>query len=272
MNLYSYPSGISSGASVVSHTTNRRRSIPTWGPARPTPSAWIMVSCISSSRVARRSSNLVTGRQTLFRMGSPSLTMLRIAIVVCLLYQSYIGPGRAAGPASDVAVRVHIHGHAGPGGQFFLLVQAQHLPQQGAEALVVAALDGELIAVDLVDLQDAAGGGPQHPQGDVGLPGGLLCQQGGKAGGGGGGLLLLFARKADDAQAAKGRVQPQLAVLDRLGEKGVVVLGGRQAQDGVVGVGGLDDGPPRRRGPAAAAHHLGHQAEHRLVRPEPLGK
>ena len=31
-------------------------------------------------RVARRSSKVVTGRQTLFRMGSPSFTMLRIAI------------------------------------------------------------------------------------------------------------------------------------------------------------------------------------------------
>ena len=60
---------------------------------------------------------------------------------------------------------MHIHHHGGLAGQLFLLVEAEGLADKVAEAPVGAALDGELVAVVLVDLFDVAGGGAKHPEG-----------------------------------------------------------------------------------------------------------
>ena len=89
---------------------------------------------------------------------------------------------------------------------------------------------------------DVAGGGAKHPEGQVRLLRGLTAQEGREPGGGPGHLDLLRAGEAHDAEPAEGRVEAQPAVGDLLLEEGVVVLGGGEVEDGVVGVGGLDDG------------------------------
>ena len=71
---------IFSGPSPQSITTTRRK-IPTCGAARPTPGAAYMVSSISSKSVSRRSSNFVTGRHTFRSVGSPSVNIVRRAIL-----------------------------------------------------------------------------------------------------------------------------------------------------------------------------------------------
>ena len=63
---------------------------------------------------------------------------------------------------------MHIHHHGGLAGQLFLLVEAEGLADKVAEAFVGAALDGELVAVVLVDLFDVAGGGPSTRRGKSG--------------------------------------------------------------------------------------------------------
>ena len=102
---------------------------------------------------------------------------------------------------------MHIHGHSSLSGQFFLLVEAEGLADKVAEAPVRPALEGELIAVVLGEHIDVAGGGAEHPQGQVGLLRGLTAQQRRKAGGGPGHLDLLRPGEAHDAEAAEGRVK-----------------------------------------------------------------
>ena len=58
--------------------------------------------------------------------------------------------------------------------QFFLLVEGQRFPDEVPETAVVAALDGELIAVGVVDLFNAAGRRAQNAQGQIRLLGRLL--------------------------------------------------------------------------------------------------
>ena len=66
--------------------TTTRRSTPTWGAARPTPSASYMVSNMSSMSWESRSSKLITSRHFLYKQGSFSLRMVLIAMA----YSSYI--------------------------------------------------------------------------------------------------------------------------------------------------------------------------------------
>ena len=167
---------------------------------------------------------------------------------------------------------MQVYDDGGFGGQLFLLVKAQRFAHQVAEAAVVAALDGEFVAVVSVDLFDIAGCGAEHPERQLRLFCRLPAQQGREPGGGAGHLALLQARKAHDAQPAERRVQPQLPVSDLLLEEGVVVLRGGEVEHRVVGVGGLDDGKTGVFGPAAPAHHLRDEAEHGLIRPEALGE
>ena len=167
---------------------------------------------------------------------------------------------------------MQIDHNGGLAGQFFLLVEGQRFPDKVPETAVVAALDGEFIAVGIVDLFNAAGGGAQHPQGQVGLLGRLPAQQGRKAGGSPGHLALLWPGKAHNAEPAEGRIKPQLPVGDLLLEERVVVLRGGKVEHRVVRVGGLDDGKAGVFCPAAPAHHLRDEAEHGLISPEALGE
>ena len=167
---------------------------------------------------------------------------------------------------------MQIHRNGGLGRKFFLFIQFQCAAHEVAEAAVVAALDGKLIAIGVIDFLNAAGGRPQHPQGQIRLFCCLLAQKGRKACRRPCRLALLCTRKADDAQPAEGRVQAQFPVGDLLLEKGVVILRGSKVQHRVIGVGGLDDGKARVLGAAAAAHHLRDEAEHVLVGAEALRK
>ncbi len=114
----SYPSGSGSGAFRSSTATNRRRMTPTCGPARPSPSASTSVSFISSSKLARRSSNFTTGRQTFFRIGSPSFTIsaqCHIGFPPC--NQPCIVAGNRFPGRSHISVRIEIDRHRRPGRQ-----------------------------------------------------------------------------------------------------------------------------------------------------------
>ena len=81
-SLTSTTSGFtSSTSSSPVSTTQSLRITPTCGPARPTPFALCIVSIMSSIKIASFWSNLVTGRQTFVRMGSPTVTIFLSAIV-----------------------------------------------------------------------------------------------------------------------------------------------------------------------------------------------
>ena len=121
---------------------------------------------------------------------------------------------------------MQVHHNGGLGRKFFLFITVQRTAHKVAEASVVAALDGELVAVAVVDLFNAARRRAQHPQRQVGLFCRLLPQQCRESGGGPGHFDFLWPGKADDAQPAEGRVQAQFPVRDLLLEKGVVVLCG----------------------------------------------
>ena len=75
---------------------------------------------------------------------------------------------------SDVTVRMQIYHDRCPGRQFFFFIQCQCSTHKVAEAAVVAALDGELIAVGVVDFFNAAGRRTQNAQGQIRLLGRLL--------------------------------------------------------------------------------------------------
>ncbi len=78
--------------------------------------------------------------------------------------------------SSNIAIRVQVYNDRGLRGQLFLLVEAQRFPDKIPETAVIAALDGELIAVGVVDFFNVAGGRTQHPQRQVRLSGRLLAQ------------------------------------------------------------------------------------------------
>ena len=75
---------------------------------------------------------------------------------------------------SDVSVRVQVYHDRCLGRQFFFFIQCQRAAHKVAEATVVAALDGKLIAVGVVDLFNAAGRRAQNAQGQIRLLGRLL--------------------------------------------------------------------------------------------------
>ena len=75
---------------------------------------------------------------------------------------------------SDVSVRVQVYHDRCTGRQFFFFIQCQRAAHKVAETAVVAALDGELIAVGVVDLFNAAGRRTQNAKGQIRLLGRLL--------------------------------------------------------------------------------------------------
>ena len=87
-------------------TTAQARRIPTWGAAKPAPLASRTVCCISLSSRCRRPLNSVTGRQTLFRTGSPCFTIFLSAIIASLFFLYHI----VYGFLSAVTVTVRLSG------------------------------------------------------------------------------------------------------------------------------------------------------------------
>ena len=152
---------------------------------------------------------------------------------------------------------MQIDHNGGLTGQFFLLVEGQRFPDEVPETAVVAALDGEFIAVGIVDLFNAAGVGPSTRRGRSGCLAACRPSRAAKRRKPGH-LALLWPGKAHNAEPpAEGRIKPQLPVGDLLLEERVVVLRGGKVKHRVVRVGGPDDGKagvflPGRSGPPPA--------------------
>ena len=99
----------STGPSPTSITT-ARRSTPICGAASPTPSAWYIVSSMSSSSSASRPSNRSTGRQTFLKQGS-SLTRMVLSAMDILSGRAAIvrGPHRPKRPATGAAAHFSLY-------------------------------------------------------------------------------------------------------------------------------------------------------------------
>ena len=84
-------------------------------------------------------------------------------------------------------------------------------------------------------------------------------------------LLLLLPLEGHQDLISEGRKVLDPAQADLQLIKAVVILLGRQLNDGVVGGQGLDQGPALAVSPAGPAHHLGKHIEGGLRRPEGAG-
>ena len=131
------------------------------------------------------------------------------------------------------------------------------------------AVDGEPIAVVVVDLRHRTGGRPQH-----------LCLLGGVLGLGQAGnqavpefhrapehRRFLLALEGDHQLVAEGRDVLHLAQTNFHIVEPVVILPRGKTDELVVGDHGLDDGPAGLLSPARPAHHLGQQVKGGLSRP-----
>jgi len=99
--------------------------------------------------------------------GAADLVQDRVALFYDIA-DSHSGTSKICCVVSDIPVRVQIDHNGGLAGQLFLLVEGQRFPDEVPETAVVAALDGEFIAVGIVDLFNAAGGGPSTRRGRSG--------------------------------------------------------------------------------------------------------
>ena len=84
-------------------------------------------------------------------------------------------------------------------------------------------------------------------------------------------LLLLLPLEGHQDLIPEGRKVLDPAQADLQFIKAVVILLGRQLNDGIVGGQGLDQGPALAVSPACPAHHLGKHIKGGLRRPEGAG-